>query len=385
MIDILDTARLLYKNAILRAFVYGEETTRQNFFSADGTDLGDTLKTNAQGYIIYGDNSTRANGYFVKSNAIIEVSLDNGVSYPIQWLAVGHDVVVNDGQLLNKAGTKVWSANSADNYKLNYNDLINTPSFSSWSESEQSQDIYASGTQELMVSGTATVLRLTEPVATTTDKTLRLQFIRYAQQLIIINETGGNVTLQSEGMLTAEDYYVETIGTLAAGQTIVGGVVRRTNGIYCFVKTTVPSIASLLPYFAIGDTTALSNVNIAAPTSASWTDMQFTLMMRSTKMYIIVIQYIVTAEIAVAAAGDYMFFDSGIAASSGTFLKSIRRAIPRSYDSTTGRANEICFTDVFMYMPAADVSIKWYIEWQQSNTLCSFLFRNINIQTLNIA
>ena len=86
MINIFDTHRLLYKNAQLRAFKKDTPTVQQSFKNYDGADIGNIVYTNENGYLCYGSNMQTVTELLVAEAAIVQVSLDGGSSWPIEWI-----------------------------------------------------------------------------------------------------------------------------------------------------------------------------------------------------------------------------------------------------------------------------------------------------------
>lgn len=148
-VNLVDTHRLPYRNAKIRAWD-SAKVSRVNFFDADDTDLGDELATNAVGMICNAGGTVGTNGYFVKQKSVIQISLDNGVHWPIEYVVGpqgdGADTV-NDGKVFSKTGAEVFSANSPNNYTLNYDDLANAPQIGVWCEKEQFVIVESSDTR----------------------------------------------------------------------------------------------------------------------------------------------------------------------------------------------------------------------------------------------
>lgn len=93
MIQVFDPHRTMYRNAKLRAFSNASKTTRIKFFDMtnveDATqydDIGLEVWTNENGFLIRSSNQQKVSCLAVEEDAIIEVSLDNGTSWPIQWI-----------------------------------------------------------------------------------------------------------------------------------------------------------------------------------------------------------------------------------------------------------------------------------------------------------
>lgn len=143
-ISICDTHRLPYFNGTLTAYKIGTTTPIKFKHGHNGTPQYDTLKTNARGYICDTDGTILNRGIFVVEDALIKLSLGDGVS--INWeVCADSDVVVGAGRLLGKrtkdsADTELvekWNANSQDDYVLDYDDLIHKPRVNEWMEVEQ--------------------------------------------------------------------------------------------------------------------------------------------------------------------------------------------------------------------------------------------------------
>lgn len=85
MVNVLDTHRILYRNAVLRAYDAANPTTRINFFDSD-TNIGTEVYTNENGYLFYESNGRQPiECLSVDGDAIIKVSLDGGNNFDITW------------------------------------------------------------------------------------------------------------------------------------------------------------------------------------------------------------------------------------------------------------------------------------------------------------
>lgn len=199
MINIHDSGRLLYKNAKIRAWNFATPTLGVPFFDADGVNLGFTLNTNALGYVIYGVNQQRANGYFVEDKSILEVSLDNGVSWGIQWTVDAAGVSAGAGRYLTKDGVEVWNANATNDYTPSYDHLTDTPVLKTWKETEYTIYVQNWG-QVFEIPEYVTVLRIQDHAdavigGQSPRKAIHLTFKRYGQQVVAVNETTADVGL----------------------------------------------------------------------------------------------------------------------------------------------------------------------------------------------
>ena len=90
MIQVFDSHRLMYRNATLIARALADRTRRISFLNVN--DMGepyaefDTAYTNELGYVCYGSGRQRVQCLAVAEDAIIQVSLDNGATYSIEWI-----------------------------------------------------------------------------------------------------------------------------------------------------------------------------------------------------------------------------------------------------------------------------------------------------------
>ena len=85
MVNALDTHRMLYRNAVLRAYDAANPTTRVNFFNGD-VDIGDEVYTNENGYLFYESGGRQPIECLnVAGDTIIKVSVDGGHNFDITW------------------------------------------------------------------------------------------------------------------------------------------------------------------------------------------------------------------------------------------------------------------------------------------------------------
>lgn len=102
MIQVFDPHRTMYRNAKLRAFSDEGKTTRIKFFDMTNVedelqydDIGLEVSTDQNGYIMRSGGQQKVNCLAVEEDAIIEVSLDGGTSWPIQWILHAGDTGAN--------------------------------------------------------------------------------------------------------------------------------------------------------------------------------------------------------------------------------------------------------------------------------------------------
>lgn len=85
MVNVFDTHRLLYRNAVLRAYDAANPTTRIDFFNGD-VNIGNEVYTNENGYLFYEAGGRQPiENLNVNGSAIIKVSLDGGHNFDITW------------------------------------------------------------------------------------------------------------------------------------------------------------------------------------------------------------------------------------------------------------------------------------------------------------
>ena len=93
MIQLFDTHRLSYRNAKLRAWDLATHTQRVAFQNYDSTDenpqwqsVGTDIITDESGYLFSADGTQKIECLGVEEAAIVDVSLDGGQSYLIQFV-----------------------------------------------------------------------------------------------------------------------------------------------------------------------------------------------------------------------------------------------------------------------------------------------------------
>lgn len=85
MVNVFDTHRMLYRNAVLRAYDKANPTTRIDFYNND-VNVGNEVYTNENGYLFYESGGRQIIECLnVDGDAIIKVSLDGGNSFSITW------------------------------------------------------------------------------------------------------------------------------------------------------------------------------------------------------------------------------------------------------------------------------------------------------------
>ena len=199
-IAVTDTHRLCYPNGTLTAKKYGT-TTNIKFYDGAGNELGETVRLNAKGYFCASNGTIYANGVFVKEDATITLTFPDGAT--TSWTVKGEIAEqVNDGKLLDLNGNQVWSANSGNNYTLNYEDLANKPRINEWAECDQlvtiTSDTYADNI--VTVDKHTKAMTFASHVAPAEAPALRVKLVpevatRWAQNIIVKNLTGHTLWL----------------------------------------------------------------------------------------------------------------------------------------------------------------------------------------------
>ena len=92
--NVVDTHRLMYRNARIRAFDLSDRTTAVPFYNITDQilpdeDIGYEVHTDAAGYIYYGTGSQPVQCLAVKSSAIIQVDINGNNAWDIEWIVRG--------------------------------------------------------------------------------------------------------------------------------------------------------------------------------------------------------------------------------------------------------------------------------------------------------
>lgn len=150
MIQITDTHRLAYKNAKIIAYSVANRTERINFYNLTDDpdtntikydDVGNMVYTNENGYVCYGANRLTSTGIAVMEDAIVQVSLDNGTSYPIEFIVTGmaNPVLRSDIKTLSYydegGNVQVFNPIGSENRSLPRYALLSQVASNEWKES----------------------------------------------------------------------------------------------------------------------------------------------------------------------------------------------------------------------------------------------------------
>lgn len=89
--NVVDTHRLMYRNARIRAFDLSDRTTAIPFYNVTDQilpdeDIGYEVRTDAAGYVYYGTNAQPVQCLAVAKSAIIQVDLTGSGAWDIEWV-----------------------------------------------------------------------------------------------------------------------------------------------------------------------------------------------------------------------------------------------------------------------------------------------------------
>lgn len=227
-LSIHDTHKLPYFNATITAKTKQSGNTSPLKFKTclDGTELGYTVYTNARGYLCDHDGNLYTDSVCVGEDAYITATMPDGAS--TSWIVrYESDITVNDGMLLGRTVTDserqsltgktfvkvegVWrillhSANTPDNRTLPLGDLDEVPAFNEWKEVQEvvrfnpsftSYDIgeYA---KSLVVQWDGSLPTYPAVITLTLGYENANNRKRYAQQVMVYNDTDARVTLKDK-------------------------------------------------------------------------------------------------------------------------------------------------------------------------------------------
>lgn len=118
MVNVLDTHRMQYRNAVLRAYDAANPTTRINFFNGD-VNIGNEVYTNENGYLFYEAGGRQpVENLNVNRSAIIKVSLDGGNNFDITW-----QVEDNSGLYVEESDVHDMTYRGSDNTRKTWQPL----------------------------------------------------------------------------------------------------------------------------------------------------------------------------------------------------------------------------------------------------------------------
>lgn len=243
MISVQDTHRLLYKNAVIRAYDFDNRTERVSFVNAEGVVVGKELRTNEQGYLVNAEGTHQITSYFVQKKSIIQVSLDGGSSWPIEYIvdtSIDEDSIGN-GKLRASDGGIVWEANANYDKTLDYNDLAHRPNIHPWGEVEQTEDLTGTGDNSITVREFTSLLILTSNDSA--DKIVRLapDGKRYGQKVIVLNATTRPIEIYG-----ADNTRLMTLPSVQSRVLYTASTSNKSVGFFVTYQPEVPEIPSYI-------------------------------------------------------------------------------------------------------------------------------------------
>lgn len=118
MVNVLDTHRMQYRNAVLRAYDAANPTTRIDFFNGN-VNIGNEVYTNENGYLFYEVGGRQPiENLNVNGSAIIKVSLDDGHHFGITW-----QVEDNTGLYVEESDVHDMTYRGSDNTRKTWQPL----------------------------------------------------------------------------------------------------------------------------------------------------------------------------------------------------------------------------------------------------------------------
>lgn len=118
MVNVLDTHRMQYRNAVLRAYDAANPTTRIDFFDGD-VNIGNEVYTNENGYLFYEAGGRQPiENLNVNGSAIIKVSLNGGSYFGITW-----QVEDNTSQYVEESDVHDMTYRGSDNTRKTWQPL----------------------------------------------------------------------------------------------------------------------------------------------------------------------------------------------------------------------------------------------------------------------
>lgn len=143
--QVLDTHRLMYRNARLRAISLSDRTTPIQFLNVTdqnvATEIGNIVYTDSCGYVFYGNGQQRVSCLAVPESAIVQVDLHNNDNWnDIEWVVRVEDDaqfvrIADVGKVLDKDGNLLWNPLAGD---WNFPDFMRRDEFTQgeWAEGE---------------------------------------------------------------------------------------------------------------------------------------------------------------------------------------------------------------------------------------------------------
>lgn len=226
MIQVQDTHRLKYRNAILRAFKLSDRTTRIDFYNGEITadnNIGATVRTSEGGYIMRSWSQEMVTCLTVAEDAVIQVSLDGGTSWEIEWVVR----LETDPESVRGTDAKVLKFKGDDGKFRSEAVLLNKdvalPRYVT--EAEYSSGEWAEGV-------------IIVPEETDTDHPVGIT--KWTNLIIIDENVRGPISTTTEN--------TGDTPSLRAGQTITVIVKPRTSSISMYVRSKTGTSPSVLTF-----------------------------------------------------------------------------------------------------------------------------------------
>lgn len=276
--NVVDTHRLMYRNARIRALDLSDRTSVLDFYNiteADpaGVSIGNIIYTDPNGYMFYGNNAQPVGCLVVKKSAIIQVDLHNTNAWNIEWVV---EVPIDTDYVTISQVGKVYDQN--DN--LLWDPLTNDWKIPDWVQrSEIAQGEWAEG--ELALNGATLALTITKWThsiivknGSASNYTFATDSGRYGQVITIVHEAGG-------GPRTFTDEYSSESVTIGRGETVIAvhngthwvfsaplGVSNNKQQAEPYLNATVtdPAVGTLI-FFVDSDLTASINITDSVDTN----------------------------------------------------------------------------------------------------------------------
>lgn len=189
--NVVDTHRLMYRNARIRALDLSDRTSSLDFYNITeaeptGANIGNIIYTDPNGYMFYGSNAQPVSCLVVKKSAIIQVDLHDTNAWNIEWVV---EVPIDTDYVTISQVGKVYDQNN----NLLWDPLTNDWKIPDWVQrSEIGQGEWAEG-ELVLNNGTDSLVinKWTHSIIVKKNAPLSLTFEessgRYGQVITIIN------------------------------------------------------------------------------------------------------------------------------------------------------------------------------------------------------
>ena len=234
LISILDTHRLPYKNAVLTAKDMNSVTI--HFYDASDNDVGESVYTNAAGYLCDHNGALYSGGVFVKVDAEITATFDNGAT--TSWnCMMQFRTDIGEGKLVGKSRggsdldkQEIFNANQSEDSELWYGNILGLPVINSWAESDQivymtqpNDSVAVDKFAKTIIVGVKSGVSIDDSAGW--SLTLSPDELRFGQNIAVVNVTDYRLTLKNtDGVPFA---YVNASGDDNVTMISLGGAVDR--------------------------------------------------------------------------------------------------------------------------------------------------------------